>query len=378
MFTPEFHQTLPLLGIFVLCLAVSHFLLKPLPLLSQQSANRHSPLDGLRGILALSVLVHHFYITFTWKTGQGWVAPKIHYLNNLGSVSVSLFFMTTAYLFLSKINANTTDTTTNNQPISWLKLLKSRLKRILPMYLLMILVVCIITLYILPSEYYTSGQFFQFLFHWLKFNPIDLNGFNSGFISSHAQWTLIYEWGFYFCLPLIYLLWQQKKVPLLIISLASLVAFLVIKNTNYSLYWLFVLALPSVVCKTAIQQFVKQYQHYLHLPMVVLFSYIFFFTQGYSAEQMCLIAVGFALISNGYSFGGLLNTMGLRKLGEISYSIYLSHGIYLYLAFSLFNLYDFNHANLDTFIYYLPMVYFVTVISSILTYWFIERPFLKH
>ena len=115
LFTAEFTQTLPLLGMFIVCLFLSHFLLKPIKVLSESALKRTSPLDGLRGILALSVLVHHFYITYMWKTGIGWIPPSIDYLNNLGTMSVSFFFLITAFLFLSKINDNAKQQTTNNK-----------------------------------------------------------------------------------------------------------------------------------------------------------------------------------------------------------------------------------------------------------------------
>ncbi|MEX3013428.1 acyltransferase family protein [Acinetobacter baumannii] len=67
------------------------------------SLDRSSPLDAMRGILALSVMTHHFYITYIWKTQGLWQKPANHYLDNLGAVSVSLFFLTTGFLFLNKI-----------------------------------------------------------------------------------------------------------------------------------------------------------------------------------------------------------------------------------------------------------------------------------
>ena len=60
-------------------------------------------MDGLRGILALSVLVHHFYITYFWKTTGLWKRPESDLLNNFGAIAVSFFFLITGYLFISKI-----------------------------------------------------------------------------------------------------------------------------------------------------------------------------------------------------------------------------------------------------------------------------------
>ena len=386
LFTAEFTQTLPLLGMFIVCLFLSHFLLKPIKVLSESALKRTSPLDGLRGILALSVLVHHFYITYMWKTGIGWIPPSIDYLNNLGTMSVSFFFLITAFLFLSKINDNAKQQTTNNKQqttnnkqqttINWKILFKSRFKRILPMYFFIVMAITIITVNIIPTESYNKSQLFHFLQRWLLFQGTDLAGFHAGFIISHVQWTLIYEWGFYFSLPAIYVLWQQRKAPIILVITTIFIAYFCIHNTVSHMYWLFALALPSVVLKEPLKLFVEKHNKYLHPVMLLIFIYTFFYTKGYSAEQMICTASLFSFISNGYSFGGILNTMGLRKLGEISFSLYLSHGIFLYLFFSILNIYDFNTNNFSEYMHYFPFVFFISVASSLITYKLIERPFL--
>lgn len=70
------------------------------------SLDRSSPIDAMRGILALSVMTHHFYITYVWKTVGSWKTPESIFLENLGAVGVSLFFLTTGFLFLNKIKKN--------------------------------------------------------------------------------------------------------------------------------------------------------------------------------------------------------------------------------------------------------------------------------
>lgn len=365
----EIVQTLPLLGIFILCLIISSFLLKPINLLSNKALQRKSPIDGARGILALSVLVHHFYITYTWKTGIGWVPPSIRYLNNLGTMSVSFFFMITSYLFLSKINTIS---------INWKKLFVSRFKRILPMYFFVFFIITGITLQTISTNSYSCEQFLYYIYKGLTFRMESFGGFYPSIVISHANWTLIYEWVFYFSLPLIYFLWQQKIPPIKLLIITICIAYVLIKHTRPDFYWLFFLALPSVILKQQINLFIQKYNHYLHIPMITLTGYILFFTAGYSTEQMLLLALLFSFIANGYSFMGILNIIALRKLGEISFSLYLTHGIYLYLFFTIFNLYDFSSANLEQYIYYFPLTYFTTLFSSILTYKFIEKPFLNN
>ena len=59
-------------------------------------ARRIGCVDGLRGYLALSVMIHHFaiWIQVTRLDGQ-WQPLTRNILNSMGSGAVALFFMTT-------------------------------------------------------------------------------------------------------------------------------------------------------------------------------------------------------------------------------------------------------------------------------------------
>lgn len=62
------------------------------------SIHRDSPLDGLRGILAIFVLAQHFYLMYRWKIEGEWgIADNfgqhwMYFAQNIGAIPVSLFF----------------------------------------------------------------------------------------------------------------------------------------------------------------------------------------------------------------------------------------------------------------------------------------------
>lgn len=60
-------------------------------------------LDGLRGFLALAVFVHHATVTYGYVRTGVWQAPPSRFYTLIGQVGVSLFFMTTGYLFWTKL-----------------------------------------------------------------------------------------------------------------------------------------------------------------------------------------------------------------------------------------------------------------------------------
>ncbi len=89
---------------------------------------------------------------------------------------------------------------------------------------------------------------------------------------------------------------------------------------------------------------------------------------------MLSLAVIFSFIVSGYSFG-ILNHKGLKVLGEISYSIYLIHGLVLYTIFTVINIVDLKTISLEKYYsFFLPTALLVTIVS-LFTYKFIECPF---
>ena len=102
-----------------------------------------------------------------------------------------------------------------------------------------------------------------------------------------------------------------------------------------------------------------------------------FFMEAYSIIQMVTLAIAFAFIAHGYSFNNILNNKGLKVLGEISYSIYLMHGIVLYMAFSVFEVIDLKSITLYQYYMFFPLIFSAVVLTSLITYHCIESPFLR-
>lgn len=95
--------TLILITLYALSIALFCFATRRLPILSQDALHRVSSLDGLRGVLATAVIVHHFIVSYYWHVNGVWETTDSRVLNNMGTVPVSLFFMITGYLFTAKI-----------------------------------------------------------------------------------------------------------------------------------------------------------------------------------------------------------------------------------------------------------------------------------
>ena len=60
-------------------------------------------LDGLRGILALSVVLHHCLVIRRLAQGAGWEIPVRPLFAQLGPFAVTMFFFITGFLFWTKL-----------------------------------------------------------------------------------------------------------------------------------------------------------------------------------------------------------------------------------------------------------------------------------
>jgi peptidoglycan/LPS O-acetylase OafA/YrhL len=363
-----------LLLLYTLSIALLNKLFSYSTLLTQQTLDRSSPLDALRGILATSVVCHHFITTYYWKTTGVWSRPDSDLLNNLGAAPVSLFFMITGFLFLGKIYESTPN---------WAKLLSSRVRRIMPLYLFVLAALILTTLINTDFKLVHLSALAKETLKWLIFFGASFNGFQDSIrMTAGAHWTLGYEWIFYLTLPLIAILFRKNgSGAYLLLSLFTLALVALGLHNNLikpSLFQLFFFGFIPVLIKNHLPQATSLLQGKgAAFIAIILIVTALFQHKEYSTLQMLFLAVPFAIISLGNDIFGLLKNHGLKSLGEVSYSIYLTHGLILYWAFSTFNIFDFSKAGIFTFIALLPFVLIVVSGTSVATYLFIEKPFIS-
>ncbi|TDR27720.1 acyltransferase family protein [Hydromonas duriensis] len=113
--------------------------------LPQHKTFKHVAIDGLRGFLALGVFFHHSLINYNYIATGVWTTPNSRFYTMLGQLSVGLFFAITAFLFWSKV-------LDSRDGINWKTLYVSRVRRIMPMYLVSVVIVIVFTLVLAYSE----------------------------------------------------------------------------------------------------------------------------------------------------------------------------------------------------------------------------------
>ena len=218
----------PLIAVllFSIAVAVAAILVRSIPSIGRTlavvEASRHKAIDGLRGILGISVFTHHTVCTWFFLHGDAWQLPPSRFIVHMGQTSVALFFMITAFLFWGRV-------LDRGSKIDWIEFLVSRLYRLYPVYLLMVaLLVTAVLAVTLSNTPAATGSFFSPLLTWLMFTMFgtpDLNGLpNTWLIVAGVTWSLRYEWLFYLALPVLGFVAGRSRQPLAALLSAAVVA----------------------------------------------------------------------------------------------------------------------------------------------------------
>ncbi len=300
--------------------------------------HRNEALDGLRGYLAVFVFIHHASIWYYFVRTDEWRAPPSNLYTLLGQASVAMFFMITGYLFFAKLLR------ADRKPIDWVQLYVSRVLRIVPLYLFAISLMLVFVFIVSDFQVRESPLvLLTEVVRWLSFDFLgkpDINGVPVTYsMTAGVTWSLAYEWFFYFSLPLVAFFLQRRTPAPWLIGSALLVALLVFgpfwnAELRFAGYFLGGMLAALVSHRTAFPKLaVTKSFSLIALTCVVLT--VSFFPSAYGLVPCLLLCAAFIIVSSGNTLFGLLTLKPAKLLGEISYSIYLLHGLLLYLVFEL-------------------------------------------
>jgi peptidoglycan/LPS O-acetylase OafA/YrhL len=324
------------------------------------STHKLASLEGLRGVLALSVVAHHAFCWNFFTQYGAWTTGNSVIFGRLASFGVVQFFYVSGFLFWRKLM--------KSGGIPFGNFYLSRFIRIGPVYyacvgaaILVGLLTTGTSLKVTISELATS------VLSWLLFSvagqPL-VNGANVHIITGGVTWTLALEWMFYLSLP--FLAWYARKPRrLLYFALTfSILYFAMVSrhlhfgamNNEYLQSALFIVARFARLMLTGfgggiliatLEPWIRKWTRFL-LPWqnwLLLGSYLAFllipgidqignFPILDDMGQIFLLA-GFALVVQGADLFGLLTSRTARLLGIVSYPIYLVHGMVYYIAMRL-------------------------------------------
>jgi peptidoglycan/LPS O-acetylase OafA/YrhL len=323
---------LPVIVTFALALITAGVLARLVGI--EPGQRRLASIDGLRGYLALSVFLHHARFLYFYIVTGNWDVPPSHLYSHLGRASVLLFFMVTAFLFMTKLIDG------RRSGLDWLRLVVSRLLRIMPLYFVAMLLVVLLVFHMShwTAEYspaVLAGQ----IGRWLAFLHPPINGIDdTSLIDCGVTWTLPYEWSFYFALPILGLLiGARTPTAYIVLSAVAVVA----GYLFWPLYGIYGLAFLG----GGVAAYVVRFEFFRRIARtraasVVALGILAFTGVSYLSPTgtvpIALLSVFFCIVAGGNDLFGMLATTAARLLGQISYSLYLLHGTLLYALFVVF------------------------------------------
>ena len=302
-------------------------------------ASPEPAIDGLRGVLALMVLVHHFAI---WvqvsRAGAAWGPTPSLLLNNLGAGGVGLFFMVTGYVFYPRILRGL-------RALDLPRLYLTRLFRIYPALATSVLLV----LGLIAARRGLGGagglaQEIGALLQWLACagTPPLLGDAGAGQANAFVLWSLWYEGLFYlFVVPLCAAAMDavRGRLPSWTVPAALLVGALLLRPLLKGALPL-IAYLPLFAIGMLAQE-VRQREPLaarLRGPLPALAGLgalaLALATQAVPGKPAALALYGafFLCIACGNDLG-FLRAGAAQGLGTCSYGVYLLHGLVLSVVF---------------------------------------------
>lgn len=322
----------PIPVVFGLMLATAWVLtkwLRPPPI-----TGRFGTLDGLRGFLAFGVFIHHGAVWYFYLRTGKWEHPASNVYANLGEDSVALFFMITGFLFWTKLLDG------REKVFDWTRLYVSRVLRLTPLYLFALIVgglfLAIATDFQLREPVTKlAGE----IARWSSFTILGsppVNGFENDYVVlGGVTWTLPYEWLFYVALPLFGVV-VGVKTPWYWSVGALLATVFIARHIKPDMVYLAAFAGGIMTANLVrIPAFCARARHLYATAFAVLaLGWAWYaYANLHTTPALLLLTVAFAIITAGNTLGGILTWPATRLAGEISYSVYLLHGLLLYAVF---------------------------------------------
>lgn len=370
-------------------------------------------LEGLRGVLAFSVFIHHAAYTWQSLNHGDWYGrpPDSHFLILIGGASVSMFFFLTGYLFWSGfLNRGT-------EEFSVYRFYEKRLLRIVPAYWLFCVVMLVIVMLDAGGVFRTSWLAWTVgTAQWLMFGvPLgsfpDINEFSqTRLINAGIAWSLRHEFLYYLLLPfLLPFVRKMGTVWLLLVFAATFVSFKLLNSLAFQAptdgvqYG----AWPHMFLNAGLIEFNKflligfapgmltafvlyrpeyrrlvdaiQRHHAVWMAAACLFVLLINTEPELSFLKVLPLSVIFFLIAAKMIGFNMLRSRGLMFMGVISYSVYIFHGVFLFLlephGLNIFS--AIGQPGIGAYWVLIAGVGLVTLMTSALVYRYVEFPCLS-
>jgi peptidoglycan/LPS O-acetylase OafA/YrhL len=303
--------------------------------------SRVGTLDGLRGFLALAVFFHHGALYHSYLQDHLWRPPPDRFYGLLGPLGVSVFFMITGFLFWSQVLDR------RGKP-DWVRLYVGRVFRIGPLYLAavaaMVLAVFAVTGFHLRVPIVALARQ---LAEWgalglTSGSPI--NGYeHPGVLLANVTWSLRWEWFYYASLIMTAVFARNRLTSWLLPAAGFAISTAVMVLTDLdslahgtaAFVGLFCIGMLTAALRGIAANFRFNTPVFSTFAAAIILVVTTQFGTVYGPAPLCLLGAAFFMIANGTTLFGLLSTRPARRLGDVSFGIYLLQGLVYSALFSI-------------------------------------------
>lgn len=302
----------------------------------EAQSGRVSSIDGLRGVLAMSVFFLHCVEYYDYRQTGKWLPPKSNFYAQLGVASVTMFFFITGYVFWKKLKKKP-------DSIHFGEFLKERLRRLSGAYVLACLLLFLLVA--ISSSFKLHVGFGTWIMQhvlWLTFlgSGHEINRIPMSKVWLGPAWTLRSEWYFYLTLPLLGFFARTRRRLLLLLVGAAVVATLlgqvhvsgiaaalVELPRAYAMFLAYLFGTGMVIAELQVsrQTFARTHRLACLVAVVLIGVTLVYIKPEYGLLESAALALPFALVASGADVLGLLSSSPILFLGRVSYSFYLLH-----------------------------------------------------
>ncbi|WP_224970341.1 acyltransferase family protein [Acinetobacter oleivorans] len=362
----------------------------PIPIYNKNKIilKNQNSINGIRGLLASLVMFSHLFKDLTLYQGIKWKYDKDYYqiigwgnqALNTGKIGVAIFFMISGYLFYQLLLKQ-------EKQLNIKRFFYNRFTRIYPLYFFAIL---FCTSYLLlTAEYNLDFHLLKKILSWFLFlGPYD--GLRIVDMTHGVEWTLKLEILLYISIPILFYIFSKIQNLYLrhFFIISSIIAIFIIGFILrvYGKVYIdpraalcFYMGYIAIEIKNQKTKVLYSFFNgkFAALLSILLFISTFFISSHNFFYFYLIFSCGFLFISLACdnNLFGLLNAQPLQVMGEISYSIYLLHGIILYFFIALLNY--FGVRNIYLLLILIPCYFYCVYTLSTITFLQIEKRFHK-
>ena len=335
---PTFSEIYPFVFLLIAFLTTGWIVIRRYPV-SGDDKPRDIQVDGLRSLLAFGVVLwHYFYVRNLILHGELSFAAISSITRLLGTWTVPIFFGITAYLFSQRLFRPE-----SHQGRSVAMFLLGRVFRLIPTSLL----ACFLFLLTNLKVYVDTSDPILLLHNWKVLLNAALSSFGSNTsgpdsvhmdtwawkIAGGAQWTLHFEWIFYFTLAVLSLVSLKKRSVLVPTMIVILLVTGIHGKRNFFLHWdhMTWAFFPGLLLGLS-SKYWKNNRCLSHpltgtIAIAAVLACAFYDKLKVKIPANTLFL---AIVLSNNTATRFLESRLLRSLGETTYSVYMLHGLVQY------------------------------------------------